>query len=206
LVIKNPGTCHYEAMASSSLSGPASAEVDAAPPPRGAADARLRTMLAEHYDFVWRLLRRLGLLSDHAEDAAQKVFFVASGKLERIAAGSERSFLFGTALRVASEVRRDASRRREDLRAEAPEAADPAPLADELIDRARARALLDDILDAMEEDARIVFVLFELEGLKTGEVAELLGIPAGTVASRLRRSRTAFQTMVTRLRARGAMR
>lgn len=180
--------------------------MEATPAPRAAADARLRAMLAEHYDFVWRLLRRLGLPSDHAEDAAQKVFFVASGRLDEIKTGSERSFLFGTALRVASEARRDASSRREDLRAEPPETADPAPLADELIDRSRARALLDDILDGMEEDLRVVFVLFELEGLKTGEVADLLGIPVGTVASRLRRSRETFQTMVTRLRARGAMR
>jgi len=205
-VIKTPGTCHYEAMASSSLSGSASPELDATPPPRAAADQRLRAMLAEHYDFTWRLLRRLGLPSDRAEDAAQKVFFVASGRLERIKPGSERSFLFGTALRVASETRRDASSRREDLRAEPPETADPAPLADELIDRSRARALLDDILDAMEEDVRVVFVLFELEGLKTVEIAELLGLPMGTVASRLRRAREMFQTMVTRLRARGAMR
>jgi RNA polymerase sigma-70 factor, ECF subfamily len=193
-------------MASSSLSGSASAELDATPARRAAADERLRAMLAAHYDFIWRLLRRLGLPSDQAEDGAQKVFFVASGRLEQIKSGSERSFLFGTALRVASETRRDASSRREDLRAEPPETADPAPLADELIDRGRARALLDDILDAMEEDARVVFVLFELEGLKTSEVAELLGIPAGTVASRLRRARALFQTMVTRLRARGAMR
>jgi RNA polymerase sigma-70 factor (ECF subfamily) len=208
LVIKNPWTCHYDPMASSSLSGSTSAELDAppAPPRAAAADERLRTMLAAHYDFIWRLLRRLGLPSDRAEDATQKVFFVASGRLDQIKADSERSFLFGTALRVASETRRDASWRREQLRAEPPETADPAPLADELIDRSRARALLDDILDAMEEDVRVVFVLFELEGLKTGEVAELLALPMGTVASRLRRARALFQTMVTRLRARGAMR
>ena len=205
-MIKSRGTCHYDTMASSSLSGCASAELDATPARRAAADERLRAMLAEHYDFIWRLLRRLGLPSDRAEDAAQKVFFVASGRLDEIKARSERSFLFGTALRVASEARRDASWRRERLQAEPPDAVDPAPLADELIDRGRARAMLDDILDGMEEDVRVVFVLFELEGVKTGEVAELLGLPMGTVASRLRRGREQFQTMVTRLRARGAMR
>lgn len=176
------------------------------PARRAAADERLRAMVAAHYDFIWRLLRRLGLPSDRAEDATQRVFFTASRRLDQIEARSERSFLFGTALRVASEARREASSRREELRAEPPETADPAPLADELIDRGRARALLDEILDAMDEDVRVVFVLFELEGLTTGEVAELLRVPMGTVASRLRRSRTLFQTIVTRLRARGAMR
>jgi RNA polymerase sigma-70 factor (ECF subfamily) len=206
LVIKTRGTSHYDSMASSSLPGSSSGELDAVPARRAAADERLRAMIAAHYDFLWRLLRRLGLPPDRAEDATQRVFFTASRRLDQIEAPSERSFLFGTALRVASEARREASSRREDLRAETPERADPAPLADELIDRSRARALLDDILDAMEEDVRVVFVLFELEGLTTSEVAELLRLPMGTVASRLRRARTLFQTIVTRLRARGAMR
>ena len=194
-------------MASSSLPRPAGGQLDATPAPRAApADTRLRTILSEHYDFIWRMLRRLGLPSDRAEDAAQKVFFVASGRLDEIKPGCERSFLFGTALRVASEARRDAAWRREALQAEPPDTADPAPLADELIDRGRARALLDEILDAMEEDLRVVFVLFELEGVKTAEIAELLGLPMGTVASRLRRARAEFQSAVTRLRARGAVR
>ncbi len=175
-------------------------------PPRADADARLRAMLGEHYDFTWRQLRRLGLPPDRAEDAAQKVFFIASARLDDIKPGSERSFLFGTALRVASDARRDASWRREAPHAEPPDAPDPTPLADELIDRSRARALLDDALDTLEEDLRAVFILFELEGLTTSEIADLLGLPMGTVASRLRRSRTQFQNVVRRLRARGAVR
>lgn len=194
-------------MASSSLPRSAGGQLDATAEPRAAAaDARLRAILADHYDFIWRLLCRLGLSSDRAEDAAQRVFLVASGRLDQIKVGSERSFLFGTALRVASEARRDASWRRETLHAQPPETADPTPLADELIDRGRARALLDEILDGLEEDVRVVFVLFELEGLKTGEIAGLLGLPMGTVASRLRRARAEFQSTVTRLRARGALR
>jgi hypothetical protein len=42
---------------------------------------------------------------------------------------------------------------------------------------AEPRALLDDVLDAMDEDLRVVFVLFELEDLTAPEIAELVGAP-----------------------------
>jgi RNA polymerase sigma-70 factor (ECF subfamily) len=46
-----------------------------------------------------------------------------------------------------------------------------------------------------------VFVLAELEEMTKGETARLLGIPAGTVASRLRRARELFATKALALRA-----
>jgi RNA polymerase sigma-70 factor (ECF subfamily) len=45
--------------------------------------------------------------------------------------------------------------------------------------------------------------LFELEGLRTREIAELLEVPTGTVASRLRRARDAFHERAEQLRRRG---
>ena len=45
------------------------------------------------------------------------------------------------------------------------------------------------ILGQVEERAREVFVLHELDELKMAEIANLLEVPAGTVASRLRRAR-----------------
>jgi len=58
---------------------------------------------------------------------------------------------------------------------------------------AEARDLLDRVLDKMPDDLRSVFVLFELEELTVDEVAALLGLPRGTVATRLRRARVVFQ-------------
>jgi RNA polymerase sigma-70 factor (ECF subfamily) len=157
----------------------------------------------QHFDFIWCQLRRLGLPDDHADDAVQQVFIVAAGKLAEITLGRERSFLFGTALRVASDMRRAAARRRE-VSDEHAEPLDPTPGPDELLEQRRARAALDEVLDEMSFDARVVFVLFELEEMSMAQIAQLMALPAGTVASRLRRARSEFETAVRRRHAREA--
>jgi len=166
--------------------------------------ARLRAMIAEHLDFTWRSLRRLGLPPDAADDAAQRVFVVASQRLGDIEVGCEKAFLFNTALRVASAARRAFARRREVLQGDAEsERADSAPAADVLLDKERARAVLEDLLEELPTDLRAVFVLFELEGMATSEIAKTLEVPDGTVASRLRRARQAFRAALKRYKARG---
>jgi RNA polymerase sigma-70 factor (ECF subfamily) len=56
--------------------------------------------------------------------------------------------------------------------------------------------VLDQVLDQMKLDLRTVFVLFEVEEMSMGEIARILGIPIGTVASRLRRARIDFHERV----------
>jgi RNA polymerase sigma-70 factor (ECF subfamily) len=177
----------------------------AACPPREDSGARLRAIVRDNYAFLWRSLRRLGVAQADLDDAAQRVLGVLARRVTDVADGSERAFLFQTALRVAREVRRAHRRDRVALDPERVNAAaDPAPLADEALAKAEARALLDEVLDAMPLDVRAVFVLFELEQLTTGEIAALLGLPAGTVSSRLRRGREEFEAIARRLRARRA--
>ena len=182
-----------------------SAAAAAAPPPpaSGPAPARIRALVTEHFGFVWRSLVRLGVPRADAEDAVQQVFIVASQKVADIEPGRERAFLFGTALRIASRARRTAQRRREVLDDEPGDRVDPEPTADEQLDRARARAELDAILDGMPIELRAVFVLFELEQVTMAEIATLLDLPPGTVASRLRRAREHFQAAARRHAARG---
>ena len=169
-------------------------------------DARLRAILQDHYAFIWRQLRRFGVPESRVDDATQEVFVIASQKLEAIREGSERSYLFGTALRVASQLRRSAAARHEIGFSTPPEMEAIASRPDELLDRGRARAVLDTVLDSLEDDVRAVFVLYELEQLPTKEIAELLGIPVGTAASRLRRGREAFEEKVGRLFPKGGSR
>jgi len=159
-----------------------------------ASKARLERMFTEHHDFIWRLLRRLGLSPGSADDGAQHVFLVAAERLADIKFGSERSFLFGTALRVARSQSRSERRwvLEEDMDFRRSEAGRP----EELADQHRAIDLMGRILDGMTLDLRTVFILSELEGMTMPEVAALVEIPVGTAASRLRRAREAFRAAV----------
>ena len=173
------------------------------PAPGAASDAaRLRALVTGHFDFVWRSLIRLGVPRADAEDALQQVFLVASRRLAEIEEGRERAFLFGTALRIASRARRAVQRRREVLGDDGIDPPDSAPGAEELVDRARARAELEALLDRMPLELRAVFVLFELEQMTMAEIAVTLDLPPGTVASRLRRARESFQAAIRRRGAR----
>jgi RNA polymerase sigma-70 factor (ECF subfamily) len=166
---------------------------------------RVRSIVDAHFDFIWRLLRRLGVPSHAADDAAQQVFLVAAGKIGTVVPEKERSFLFAIALRVAAEEWRTRKRRRELAASDSlSRVQDAAPDVEQLLDRSRARGLLEQILASMPLDQRAVFVLYEMEELTTAQIAELLQIPLGTVASRLRRGRELYQEAVDRLKARAA--
>jgi len=162
-------------------------------------EQRTRALLDAHFAFVWRLLRRLGISETDVDDAAQRVFIVASNKLDVIQEGSERSFLFGTALRVASSFRRTIRRRGEVDEQLLEALADDGVSADEVVARRQGVAIVDRIVSEMPEELRIAFVLCEIEELSVADAAALQGIPAGTVASRLRRARKEFEDAAKRI-------
>jgi len=163
-------------------------------------------LFREHVHFIARSLRRLGVPPSDVEDAVQEVFVIASQKMELILEGAERSFLYGTAMRVASNARRvdqRAQARRSDVPLDHDSAdVDPSPSAEDLIGQREARATLDAVLETMSVEMRAVFTLFELEEMTTSEIAALLDVPIGTVSSRLSRSREQFERQVRELQAR----
>lgn len=168
-------------------------------------DARLRAALDRHLNLVWRVLRRSGLRSSDAEDAAQDVFWVLAQRSADVPERAERSFLVATALRVAADRRRSKwQRSMTSLESDSRE--ETGPLPDEALDLRRAGKLLDQALEALSEADRSVFILAQVEQLTRAEVAETLGIPEGTVASRLRRARETFEASVKRLRLRSRSR
>jgi RNA polymerase sigma-70 factor (ECF subfamily) len=128
-------------------------------------------------------LRRLGL---PPADLARRI--------DSVEAGKEQSFLLGVAVRVAADQRRARRRRPEDatepaeLERGAPSSASP----ERLLHERRRLQLLDTLIARLPQELAEVFVLFELEQLTMAEIARLLSIPAGTVASRLRRARRLF--------------
>jgi RNA polymerase sigma-70 factor (ECF subfamily) len=164
---------------------------------------RIRAIVAEHYGFLWRSLRRLGVPEADVEDAAQKCLCVIAERIDDVAEGREKSFLFGVALRVAQAARRTSRSRRDVLDDERiADVPAPDPDAGRQLDERRARAWLDAILDAMPMELRTVFVLYEVEEMTMAEVAAALEIPQGTVASRLRRARATFEAHSLRLQRR----
>jgi RNA polymerase sigma-70 factor, ECF subfamily len=165
---------------------------------RDAAGTRIRAMVDAYFHVVWRSLRRLGVEPGAVDDAAQQVFLVATRKLDGIEPDGERAYLLGIAVRVASDARRARRRRREvpDTEDLAAEQETSVPSAEELVDQKRARVLLDQVLATMPEELRDVFVLFEVEGIGVAQIATSLGIPVGTVGSRIRRARELFHKRV----------
>lgn len=180
------------------LTAPQALPSNAKPVP--AKDA-LRTLFDAHYASIWRLLRRLGVPAPEVDDAAQEVFWVAARRVQDIQSGSEHAFLYGVALRVASNIHR-AGRSVPPRNSEALDAlrcTQPSP--EQLTEERRERALLDLALDQLPLELRVALVLFELEGLPVKDIADLEGIPVGTAASRLRRAREEFSLIAKRLRS-----
>jgi RNA polymerase sigma-70 factor, ECF subfamily len=162
----------------------------------------LRALVEQNYGSITRLLRRLGVRAAQIDDAAQEVFWIAARRLADIQPGRAHAFLYGIALRVASQETR--KQRVEDPIADleaVPRMRDLQPSPEEHLERQQARELLDTILDALPKELRAVLVLFELEGLEVQEIAALQAIPIGTASSRLRRAREEFSAVAKRVRA-----
>jgi RNA polymerase sigma-70 factor (ECF subfamily) len=147
---------------------------------------RLSRLIRAQFGFVWRLLRRIGVSEAEADVAAQQVFGAAAQRIGDIRSGSERSFLFSTALHVAAGTQRELSTQA------APNEA--APALEELDELQQSREILAVLLAQMPLELRVVFVLYEIEQLTALEIATIVGIPMATVASRLSEALDDFAT------------
>jgi RNA polymerase sigma-70 factor (ECF subfamily) len=169
---------------------------------RDAGDTAVRDAAATHYEVLWRFLRRMGVDEHQVEDAAQQVLLVFSRRATDVPREAVRSFLLGTALRVASDWRRSAARREEAVGIESLSAKPhPGPDAEQVLGHREMRQLLDRVLDSLSPELRAVFVLAELEEMTMAAIARALSIPPGTVASRLRRAREVFAARAEEVRA-----
>lgn len=157
----------------------------------------LAQIYREHVEFVWAVLRRLGVDEADVEDAAQDVFVVAHRRLgEFEGRAAVRTWLYSIALRVASNRRRKHARR--DALLQRMPRAIPEDL-EELAARGQARAILESLLDRLDERKRVVFVLAELEELTVPVIADMVGENPRTIYSRLRAARASVATALDRL-------
>lgn len=158
-----------------------------------ASSTDLSAVFRDHAPYVWRVLRKLGIPEAEAEDLCQEVFVVVHRKLPEFEGRSSlTTWLYGICVRTASDHRRRARVRHEQVTEDVPEGRESAPQAKDLA-RRQARALLDSALESLDEDKRAVFVLFEIEDLTMNEVAVSVGCPLQTAYSRLYAARDIVQ-------------
>lgn len=165
----------------------------------------LSAVYTAHADFVWASLQRLGVRPNDLDDVFQEVFVIVHQRLHTFDYSSKvTTWLFGVCLRTASDYRRRAYRRREapgDAPVEEPERVESRTPEDAAVHR-EARQTLDELLDALDLERRVVFVMFEVEELSCDEIAAQVGIPVGTVYSRLHAARKQFEKALARRNAR----
>jgi RNA polymerase sigma-70 factor (ECF subfamily) len=204
------GMNSWELSRQEALSG-ADAPSTAPPPPRRHPPATLPptsgvttsqnwgTLYQEHADFVWRSLQRMGVLKSEARDALHDVFLVVHSRLHTFdpSLGSTRSWLFGIAVNVA----RASHRKRKLVLVDSPEqlADSQEPRRAEhqgsggsgthAISTRRLRESIQSAVSSLDPERRAVFIMFELEGLECIAIADELGVPLGTVYSRLHSAR-----------------
>jgi RNA polymerase sigma-70 factor (ECF subfamily) len=166
-----------------------------------------RRLYDSHFAFVWRNLRQLGLPDPVLEDAAQDVFLVVHRRWGSYDAGwsSVETWLFGILLRVARNHRRTIRRRGNVLQPGSHDLSEAVPSAEagpaDVVARREAAALLDRLLDALDDDKRAILVLIDVEQLSVPQAAEALAINVNTAYWRLRAARKQFERALARVRA-----
>ncbi len=142
-----------------------------------------------HAGYVGRTLRYLGVAEADLDDACQEVFLVVHRRLSEFEGrASITTWLYAICLRVASAHRRRTAQRRESTMHEPPDRP-TGPTQEHVIRRQDARSQLQKLLADLDEDQRVVFVLFEIEERSMTEIAELAGCPLQTAYYRLHAAR-----------------
>lgn len=152
-------------------------------------------LFQQHFAFVWRCLRMLGVREADIDDVTQEVFMVAHRRLADFQADqAARPWLYGILRNVVANHRRAVRRLRAREERFAHEPAPPSPQSPlEQLEAREAVALVTRTLQKLTSAKREVFLLVELEQLPVPEVASALDIPVNTAYSRLRLARADFQ-------------
>ena len=148
-----------------------------------------RTMLP-HMDAAYNLARWLVRDATLAQDVTQDAMLRALRFFPEWRGGSARAWLMRIVRNVAYDTLRD--RRHDEGEELMAELADPAPGPER---QAVARIEIENVataLEALPASLRECLVLREIEGLSYKEIAEVSGVPIGTVMSRLWRARQAL--------------
>jgi RNA polymerase sigma-70 factor (ECF subfamily) len=169
----------------------------------GASALDFAAIYQEHFDLVWRTLRRYGVLDAAIDDAAQDVFMVVHARLASFEGRSAlRTWVFGIARRVAR-GHRLASRVRAGQGGGAvetlPDVVSKSPLAN--LEAVEAAHVLESLLASLTPKKREAFILVELEQMTVVKASKVLGVSSNTLYSRVRAVRLEFERALARLEA-----
>lgn len=162
------------------------------------------TLFRQHAAFVAGFLVRLGAARHELDDVVQEVFMIAHRRGGyRPGPARPTTWLADIAVRVSSNRRRSARRARVHADGDTIDRAiDDGLSPREAAEQRESLARVQAALDALDEDKRVVFILFELEGESCESIAAGLQLPIGTVYSRLHSARKKFSAAHARLVAR----
>lgn len=145
-------------------------------------------------DRIFALMIRLVGRQD-ADDLTQQVFLQMFRKLGQFNGKSKlETWLFRLATNEALQHLRKQKRQ-----CTAPFDLEPVTVDDDRLTRSEESQLVEAALERLEPELRAVFLLKEQQGLSYRDIAESLGIPEGTVGSRLNRARRELRWELTRL-------
>jgi RNA polymerase sigma-70 factor (ECF subfamily) len=156
----------------------------------------------EHGPRVWRTLARFGVPASDLEDALQETFVVAHRRSADYdpARAAPTTWLLGIAYRVAADFRRKSKHYRASDREE-DDRIDPAAGPEGALAQKQQATLLVEALEALGDEKRAAFVLYEIEELECPEVAQILSVPLGTIHSRLHQARADLEKFLRRAEA-----
>lgn len=165
---------------------------------RGGDRASLDQLLRRHYDRVFAVCRRVTGHESDAADAAQEAMILIVRGLDKF---DGRSSFATWVYRIATNASLDELRRKrrrplvglganvDQNREDDPPAEHADPDSGARIDGLGDRMLLDQALASLAEDFRIPVVLRDVGCLDYSEIADVVGVPVGTIKSRIARGR-----------------
>jgi RNA polymerase sigma-70 factor (ECF subfamily) len=161
------------------------------------------TLFRRHAAFVANFVARLGLHRSELDDVVQDVFMIAHRHGGFVPGKAKpTTWLADIALKVCANRRRSKRRARVQSDGEAVDrAGDKTASPAEVLEQRQSIDRVQQALESLDDERRAVFVLFEMEGESCESIAAGLGIPVGTVYSRLHHARKTFRKAHARLTA-----
>jgi RNA polymerase sigma-70 factor (ECF subfamily) len=156
-------------------------------------------LLAEHLDSAYNLARYLMRNGTEAEDAVQSAYVRAISHFAGFRGGDGRAWLLTIVRNTCYDRLRKLSATRQDtdfdetVHSGSRQKADP----EKALLLEERRELVRKSLAELPAESREVLILRELEQLSYREIADIAGIPVGTVMSRLSRARQRLQHAVS---------